>query len=119
VSTDTLQTALVAVLIYNAGVGFAYRLYRLNKGGPTADAVGQALLGAVLVGAAVGVGTGSGWGRWIALAYGGLFGIVVMPIWVLAVLIPSRPGAIDYAFTATYWIGLLGSVGLALALLLS
>jgi hypothetical protein len=45
-----------------------------------------------------------------------LFGIVVMPIWILAVLIPSSPGRLDYAYTAVYWIVLFVIVAGALAL---
>jgi hypothetical protein len=29
-----------------------------------------------------------------------------MPVWVLAVLIPLRPGWVDYAFTTIYWLAL-------------
>jgi hypothetical protein len=36
-----------------------------------------------------------------------VFGVVVMPIWILAVLIPLRPRAPDYAFTGIYWFALL------------
>jgi len=35
-----------------------------------------------------------------------LFGVAVMPLWVLAVLIPSEPRAPDYLFTALYWLAL-------------
>jgi hypothetical protein len=57
----------------------------------------------LLVGLAGGLAAGAGWPRWPALVYGLLFGVVVMPLWVLAVLIPLRPRAIDYAFTGVYW----------------
>ena len=100
---DTWQAALVAALVVNAALGFGYRVLRLTKGGPMADVAGQALLGAVLVALAAGAAAGSSWARWGALAYALLFGLVVMPVWTLAVLIPLRPGASDYAFTAVYW----------------
>jgi hypothetical protein len=54
----------------------------------------------------VGVGLEWSWARWGALVYALLFGIVVMPVWVLGVLIPLRPRAPDYAFTAIFWISL-------------
>ena len=103
------KTLLVAALTGNAVLGFGYRLFRLTKGGPLADVIGQAILGAVLAGIAVAVAAGADAGRWLALAYGLLFGIVVMPVWVLGVLIPLRPKAVDLAFTALYW-GLLAAV---------
>ena len=97
------KTLLVAALAGNAALGFGYRLFRLSKGGPIADVIGQAILGAMLAGIALAVGAGAGAGRWLALAYGLLFGLVVMPVWVLGVLIPLRPQAVDLAFTALYW----------------
>lgn len=100
---ETWQVVLVAALGANAALGFGYRLYRMSKGGARADVNGQALLGLILVGLAVALGAGAGWPRWIALGYGLLFALVVMPLWVLAVMIPSRPGRIDYAFAALYW----------------
>ena len=100
---ETWQIVLIAALVCNAVLGFAYRLYRLPRGGARADVNGQALLGVLLLGIALAMGLGGGWPRWAALAYGLLFGVVVMPIWVLAVLIPSRPRAPDYAFTGVYW----------------
>ncbi|MGH2700893.1 MAG: hypothetical protein ACRDJ2_03855 [Actinomycetota bacterium] len=100
---ETWQAVLVATLGCNAVLGFGYRLYRMNKGGARADVYGQALLGVILAGLALALGLGATWPRWIALGYGLLFGVVVMPIWVLAVMIPSRPGPVDYAFTAAYW----------------
>jgi hypothetical protein len=45
-----------------------------------------------------------------------LFGVVVMPIWVLAVLIPGSPGKLDYTFTAIYWMVLFVIVVGALAI---
>ena len=90
----------------NAAIGFGYRVFRLTKGGPLGDVIGQAVLGAMLAGLAVGIALGVGWARWVGLTYALLFGIAVMPIWVLAVLLPLRPSAIDYTFTATYWVAL-------------
>lgn len=104
--SDTWRTVLVAGLSFNAAIGLGYRVYRFRKGGPKSDVVGQSILGALLVGVAVALAEGAGWARWPALAYGLLFGVVVMPIWVLAVLIPLGPRAIDYAFTGVYWIAL-------------
>ena len=97
---------LMGALVFNAVLGLGYRIYRLRRGGPKADVVGQAILGALLVALALGLVLGAGWPRWPALIYGVVFGVVVMPVWVLAVLIPLNPGAPDYVFTATYWIGL-------------
>ena len=100
------QTVLVVALLLNAALGFGYRVYRLTKKGPMADVVGQAILAAVLVVLAVGAGGGHSWARWGALAYGLLFGLLVMPVWTLAVLLPLPPGKADYAFTAAYWTAL-------------
>ena len=100
---ETWQAVLVTALGCNAVLGLGYRLYRMNKGGARADVTGQAVLGVFLVGLGIALGVGASWPRWIALGYGLLFGLVVMPIWVLAVMIPSRPGPVDYAFTAVYW----------------
>ncbi|HEX2293694.1 MAG TPA: hypothetical protein VHN37_00100 [Actinomycetota bacterium] len=113
--SDTWRIVLVAALLVNAAAGLGYRVYRLAKGGPRSDVVGQSILGALLVGIAAGLAAGAGWPRWPALVYGLLFGVVVMPIWVLAVLIPLRPRAIDYAFTAVYWTLLAVIVAAALA----
>ena len=110
--SDTWRTVLVAALAVNAATGFGYRVYRYRKGGPKADVLGQAILGCLLVFLAAALALGAGWPRWGALAYALLFGVVVMPLWVLAVLIPLRPRAIDYAFTATYW-ALLVLIGVA------
>jgi hypothetical protein len=94
---------LVGALAVNAAIGFGYRVYRLTKGGPIADVWGQAALGALLAGLAVAIAYGVSWSRWVAVAYGLLFGLVVMPVWVLGVLLPLRPRVIDYAFTSLYW----------------
>lgn len=110
--SDTWRLVLVSALLVNAATGLGYRVYRLRKGGPKADVLGQAILGVLLTGLAVALALGAGWPRWGALAYALLFGVVVMPIWVLAVLIPLRPRAIDYAFTGVYW-ALLVLVGVA------
>jgi hypothetical protein len=87
-------------------LGLAYRVYRLRRGGPAADVVGQAILTSVLVVLALLEAGGVGWARWVALAYALLFGLIVMPLWIMAVLIPSRPGRTDLAYTAAYWLGL-------------
>lgn len=109
------ENVLISALTFNAVAGFAYRLFRFGKGGPVADVIGQAILGVLLVGAAFALGSGLHAVRWIALGYGLLFGVVVMPVWVLAVLIPLRPGSIDYAFTAAYWVTLIVIVVAAVA----
>ena len=109
---ETWRAILVAGLVANAAIGLGYRIYRHRRGGPIGDVWGQAVLAAVLVGVAVGVATGSGWPRWIGLVYAALFAFLAMPVWVLGVLLPMRPRAIDYAFTVTYWI-LLVTIGVA------
>ena len=114
--SDTWRAVLVVALLVNAASGLGYRVYRLSRGGPRADVVGQAILAALLVGLAGALLAGAGWPRWGALAYGLLFGVVVMPLWVLAVLIPLRPRAIDYAFTGVYWVMLAAIVLAAIAL---
>jgi hypothetical protein len=107
---------LSAALGLNAVLGFFYRVYRLSRGGPMGDVVGQGILGILLIGLALLVAAGAGWARWISLAYALLFGVVVMPVWILAVLIPLRPGRIDKAFTIVYWVTL-GAVALAAILI--
>jgi hypothetical protein len=106
-SSHTWEIVLAAGLIANALLGFAYRVHRLSKGGPMADVVGQAILGVVLAGFGIAAAGGAGWVRWPALFYGLLFALIVMPVWTLAVLIPLPPHAVDYAFTAVYWVTLL------------
>jgi hypothetical protein len=101
------EWTLVIMLGVNAALVLGYRLYRLTKGGPMADAIGGAVLAAALVLVALGVAAGTGWVRWAALGYGSLFAVVVMPIWALAVLIPMRPRWPDYTFTALYWLSLI------------
>jgi hypothetical protein len=113
---ETWQAVTIAALVCNALFGFGYRLYRIPKGGARADVYGQALLGALLLALAAGLAGDADWARWPALVYGLLFGVVVMPIWVLAVLIPGNPGPLDYLFTAVYWILLFVIVVGALAL---
>jgi hypothetical protein len=101
------QGALVALLAVNAALVFGYRVYRLSKGGPPADAAGGALLAVILGGVAVGAGAGATWAKWAAFIYALIFGLVVMPIWTLGVLIPMHPKGVDYAFTGAYWVTLL------------
>lgn len=112
---NTWEAVLVASLVINAALAFGYRVFRLSKGGPMADVIGQAVLAVMLLGFAIGVGAGIGWMRWPALAYAALFALVVMPIWTLAILIPMEPRSPDYAFTATYW-GSLILIGVAAVL---
>ena len=109
---DAWRSVLVIGLGANALLGFGYRLYRLMKGGPIGDVVGQAILGMLLATLAAAVASGTGWARWVALGYSLLFGLAVMPVWTLAVLIPQRPGGIDYSFAALYWAGIV-AIGVA------
>jgi hypothetical protein len=104
---DAWSTALAITLVINAAIGFAYPVYRLSRGGPMGDVTGRAILGALLLIVAAFAFADHEWARWAALAYGALFAVVVMPIWVLAVLIPMRPTTIDYTYTTTYWLTLL------------
>ena len=103
---DLWRFVLVTALAVNATLGFGYRVFRLTKGGPLGDVIGQAVLGAILFAMALGVAVGVGWVRWVALAYALSFGLLVMPVWVLAVLIPLPPRSPDYAFTVAYWLDL-------------
>jgi hypothetical protein len=109
------QAVLVALLAVNAALVFGYRVYRLTKGGPTADAIGGALLAVILGAIAVGAGSGAGWAKWAALSYAILFALLVMPVWTLGVLIPLPPAGIDYAFAAAYWLSLV-LIGIAAVL---
>jgi hypothetical protein len=101
--TDTWRVVLASGLAINAVLGLGYRVLRLARGGPVSDVVGQAILAALLVGLAIGVLAGLGAATVGGLVYGAFYGIVVMPIWTLAVLLPMRPGPLDYAFTVVYW----------------
>ena len=114
---ETWELILVAALIANGAIGLGYRVYRRTKGGPIADVWGQALLGVLLTGLAIGIVAGAGWLRWAALTYAVLFALLVMPVWVLGVLLPMQPRALDYTFTVVYW-ALLLVIGTA-ALLVS
>jgi hypothetical protein len=100
------DSILVVGLTANAIVLFAYRVWRLTRGGPTYDVIGGAILAIALSAVAAGYAAGVEWLRWAALAYAALFGLVVMPIWTLAVLIPMRPGPVDLSFTVVYWTSL-------------
>jgi hypothetical protein len=97
------DSLLVLSLATNGVIVFSYRVWRLTQGGPTYDVIGGAILAGALGGIAAGHAAGAEWLRWAALAYALLFGLVVMPVWTLAVLIPMRPGAVDLSFTAVYW----------------
>lgn len=111
----TWSALLVAALLVNAVLVLGYRIHRLSRGGPMGDVVGGAVLAAALALVALAAGAGAGWARWPALIYALVFALVVMPVWTLAVLIPLRPGPIDYAFTALYW-GTLLLIGIAAAM---
>ena len=100
------QGALVVLLGINAALVFGYRIFRLSKGGPIADAIGGAILAVILAGIALGVGAGAGWARWAALLYAVFFAFVVMPVWTLGVLIPLPPHGVDIGFTGAYWLSL-------------
>ena len=112
----TAEVILALALALNAALGFGYRVYRLSKGGPVGDVYGQAILGALLAVMSAAVFLGAGWARWPALIYGVVFGVLVMPLWTLAVLIPLPPGPPDYAFAAVYWVALVVVVIAAIAL---
>jgi hypothetical protein len=114
--TETWEAILIVSLACGALLVLGYRTYRLTKGGPMADVWGGALLALLLTALAIMVGADVAWARWPALVYGLLFGVVVMPIWTLAVLMPLRPGAPDYGFMVLYWISLVTTVVAALAL---
>jgi hypothetical protein len=112
VNEETWQSILVVALVINAAIGLGYRIYRRTKGGPIADVWGQAVLATLLLAVAGGILLDAGWLRWAALGYAILFAFVAMPVWVLGVLLPLRPRAIDYTFTFTYW-ALLLVIGIA------
>lgn len=114
-SWDGWEAILVGALLVSAVLVFGYRVYRLSKGGPMADVYGGAVLAILLVGTGLLVAADVGWARWGALAYGFFFGLVVMPTWVLAVLLPLRPGPVDYAFTGLYWLTLIAVIVAAVA----
>lgn len=113
---DTWETVLVVALVANATIGLGYRIHRRTKGGPIADVWGQTILGVLLGAIAVGIALDSDWPRWVALGYAVVFALVVMPVWVLGVLLPMRPRAVDYSFTVTYWVLL---IAIAVAALLA
>lgn len=112
---NTWEGVLIASLVINAALAFGYRVFRLSKGGPVADVIGQGVLAVLLIAIAASVAAEVGWARWPALVYAAFFAVVVMPIWTLAILIPMDPRTPDYAFTATYW-GTLVLIGVAAVL---
>jgi hypothetical protein len=111
-NAETWETVLVVGLVVNAIIGLGYRVYRRTKGGPIADVWGQAILAVLLVAIASGIALGADSLRWVALVYAAVFTFLAMPVWVLGVLLPLRPRAIDYSFTITYW-ALLIAIGIA------
>ena len=98
------ETTLIVALVTNAALGLGYRVYRHTKGGPIGDVWGQAVLAVILIGLALAIAGGVSGLRWVAFGYAALFAFVVMPVWVLGVLLPLPPRAIDYAFTVAYWV---------------
>ena len=98
------RNVLVGGLALNAATGFGYRVYRLTKGGPIPDVWGQAVLGVLLALLAVLVAVGADWARWLAVAYAAIYAFVGMPVWILGVLIPLPPRAIDYAYAVVYYV---------------
>lgn len=102
-NASTWQILLVAGLVLNATAGLGYRIYRHSKGDPRSDVIGQSILGALLLLTALGIVGDSRLATVVALGYGLGFGLVVMPLWTVAVLIPLRPRRIDYGFTLVYW----------------
>jgi len=113
---DAWRIALIVLLVLNASLGLGYRIFRLTKGGPLGDVIGQAALAVVLAATAAGVSAGWDVARWIAVVYSALFALVVMPLWTLAVLVPMRPERIDLAFAIGYWVALIGILVAALSL---
>ncbi|MDQ3659733.1 MAG: hypothetical protein M3454_01465 [Actinomycetota bacterium] len=113
---DIWRTVLSAALCVNAVAGFGYRLFRLSKGGPLGDVLGQAVLGILLLVLAIAVTAEASFATWASLLYAALFGVVVMPLWVVAVLIPLRPRRPDLVFTTVYWLALIVIGVAALAL---
>lgn len=111
-----MKLILVVSLILSAALALGYRAYRYTKGGPKADVTGGIALAVLLGVMAVAIGVGAEWARWPALAYGLLFALVVMPVWILGVYIPLRPGALDHTLIGTYYVTLVLIAVSALAL---
>lgn len=105
-TSHTWQAILALSLIGNALLLVGYRFYRLKKGGPKADAIGGAVLGGIQVLLALLVWLDVDWARWPALLLAVIFAFVATPIWTLAVFIPLRPAALDWAFLGLYWASL-------------
>jgi hypothetical protein len=111
------HSALTWSLISLAILGLVYRIYVWKlKDGAVADVLGQAVLAVVLVLVATGVAAEVSIARWTALVLALFFAVVVIPVWVLAVLIPSRPKALDVAFTFLYEALFIASAILALTI---
>jgi hypothetical protein len=106
VQLSAAAAVLVVSLAFNAALVITYRTYRLSKGGPMVDVIGGAILSAILALLAAGIALEWTWARWGSLVYAVVFGIIVMPVWVLGVLIPLRPRAPDYLFTGVFWTSL-------------
>jgi hypothetical protein len=113
---DMWRTVLSAALCVNAAAGFGYRLFRFSKGGPLGDVLGQAVLGILLLALAAAAVSGASFVSLASLFYAVLFGVIVMPLWVVAVLIPLRPQRLDLVFTGVYWLALIVIAIAALAL---
>jgi hypothetical protein len=113
---DPWRVVLVVALICSGLSAAGYRAYRFTRGGPRADAIGGAVLALLLVLVAAGVGADLSWARWVALVYGLVFGILVTPVWILGVYIPSRPEPLDHALTGLYLLSLVTTIVAALAL---
>lgn len=110
--TEFWRNLLAGALAFNAAVGLGYRFYRHRKGGPIADVWGQAVLAVLLLAVGAALVSGLSWPRWLALAYAVLYTFVAMPVFVLGVLLPLPPRAIDWAFTVVYWVVLV-AIGVA------
>lgn len=111
-----MKLVLIVSLIASGVLALAYRTYRFTKGGPRTDVSGGIALLVLLTALAVAVAADVGWARWPALAYGLLFGLVAMPVWILGVYIPLRPGALDHVMVGAYLLTLVVIVVGALAL---
>lgn len=101
-----MSTILIAALVVNGVLALAYRLLRNRRGGPIVDVYGGVGLFILLLSLAGSIGAGAEGLRWVAFGYAVLFGLVVAPIWVLAVVIPARPDKLEYTLVGSYWLTL-------------
>lgn len=100
----------------NGLVALVHRVLRHRKGGPILDVYGGIGLCLLLLALAGGIASGVHGLRWVALFYAVLFGLLVTPVWLLAVVIPARPRPREYILVGAYWASLL-VIGVAAAIL--